>query len=165
MSSSSNLLLYLSARADQILNTLIEEAILASCKSDTGGCSGRKEEERGVEGGKELDVGVEANRRLFVGGTPSLGVRTGEDAKDWERNESEGVTKDFVNFGGGFEVEALAFIAQGGGLNKSRLADHMSRNKRTRLAGFFAYSCVRPPDTMQSAFIFAVFPLDCYCVR
>lgn len=123
MSSSSILLLYLSARADQILSTRIEEAFLASCKSTTGGGSGREEEERGVERDKELDVGVDANRRLFVGGTPSLKVRIGEDAKDWEREESEGVMKDF---GGGFEVEALAFIAQGVGLNKSRLADHMS---------------------------------------
>ena len=93
------------------MRTRIEEAILASCKSGTVGCSGREEEERGVE--RELDVGVDANRRLFVGGTPSLKVRMGEDAKDWEREESEGVTKDFVNFGGGFEVEALAFIATG----------------------------------------------------
>jgi hypothetical protein len=105
-----------------MLSTRIEEAILASCKSGTVGCSGRKEEERGVE--RELDVGVDANRRLFAGGTPPLEVRMGEDAKDWEREGSEGVGEDFVNFGGGFEVEALAFIAQRDGLNKSRLADH-----------------------------------------
>jgi len=119
MSSSSNLLLYLSAREDQILRTRIEEAILASCKSDTVGCSGR-EEERGVERERELDVGVDANRRLFAGRAPSLEMGMGEDAKDWEREELEGVREGFVNFGGGFEVEALAFIAQGGGLSKSR---------------------------------------------
>jgi len=129
MSSSSILLLYLSASADQMLSTRIEEAFLASCKSTTGGCSGREEEERGVDRDKELDVGVDANRRRFAGGTPSLKVRIGEDAKDWEREESGGVTKDFVNFGGGFEVEALAFIAQGDGLNKSRLADHMVQSE------------------------------------
>jgi len=49
----------------------------------------------------------------------------GEDAKDWEREESEGGTKGFANLRGGFEVEALAFIARRDGLNKSRLADHM----------------------------------------
>jgi hypothetical protein len=81
ISSSYNLLLYLSARADQILSTRIEEAVLASCKSDGVGCSGR-DEERGVERDKELDVGVDANRRLFAGGASSLEVRIGEDAKD-----------------------------------------------------------------------------------
>ena len=112
ISSSSILLLYLSARADQILSTRIEEAALASCKSESVGCSGREEEERGVERDKELEVGVDANRRLLAGGTPSLEVRMGEDAKDREREESGGGTEGFVNFGGGFEVEALAFIAQ-----------------------------------------------------
>lgn len=104
----------------------MEEAILASCKSEIVGCSGREEEERGVDRDKELDVGVDANRRLFASGTPSLKVRIGEDAKDWEREEPEGVTKAFADFGGGFEVEDLAFIAQGYRLNKSRFADHMS---------------------------------------
>lgn len=136
MSSSSNLLLYLSAREAQILSTLIEEAARASCILSGVGCSGRIEEDRGVEREKELDVGVDANRRLFAGGAPSLKVRTGEDAKDWEREESGGGTKDFVNFGGRFEVEALALIAQGVGLNKSRLADHMMEHgplTKTRL--------------------------------
>jgi len=95
-----------------MLSTRIEEAVLASCKSDGAGCSGREEEERGVERDKELEVGVDANRRLFTGGTPSLKVRMGDEAKDWEREEAEGGTEVFVNFGGGFEVEALAFIAQ-----------------------------------------------------
>ena len=96
-----------------MLSTRTEEAILASCKSEIVGCSGR-EEERGVDRDKELDVGVDANRRLFAGGTPSLEVQMG-DAKDWERGESGGGTKDFADFGGGFEVEDLAFIAQGAG--------------------------------------------------
>ena len=95
-----------------MLSTRIEEAILASCKSGTAGCSGREEEERGVERDRELDLGVDANRRLFTGGTPSPKVGMGEDAKDWEREEVEGVREGFVNFGGGFEVEALAFIAR-----------------------------------------------------
>ena len=56
----------------------------------------------------------------------------GEDAKNWEREESEGGMKGFANFGGGFEVEALAFIARGGGLSKSRLADHMMSGRGTR---------------------------------
>ena len=116
----------------------MEEAARASCKSDTVGCSGREEEERGVEREKELEVGVDANRRLLAGGTPSLKVGMGEDAKDWEREESEGGMNDLVNFGGGFEVEALAFIAQRDGLNKSRLADHMSRS--TNASWLFASS-------------------------
>jgi len=73
---------------------------------------------------------VDANRRLLAGGTRSLEVRMGEDAKDWKRDESGGGTEGFVNLGGGFEVEALAFIARRGGLNKSRLSDHMVRGKR-----------------------------------
>ena len=113
ISSSSILLLYLSARLDQILSTRIEEAVLASCRSGNAGCSGR-EEERGVEREKELEVGVDANRRLFAGGTPSLEVRMGEDAKDREREGSEVGTENFVKPGGGFEVEALAFIARAG---------------------------------------------------
>jgi len=136
MSSSSILLLYLSARADQILNTRIEEAARASCISGNVGCSGREEDERGVERDKELEVGVDANRRLFVGGALSRKVRTGEDAKDWEREESEGGTKVLLNFGGGFEVAALAFIAQRDGLNKSRLADHMTRRSQNALSAF-----------------------------
>ena len=100
------------------------EAALASCRSAGVGCSGREEEERGVERERELEVGVDANRRRFAGGTPSLKVRMGEDAKGLERGESEGGAKNFVTLEGGFEVEALAFIAQLE-LNKSRLADHM----------------------------------------
>ena len=127
-----------------MLSTRIEEAVLASCKSEGVGCSGREEEERGVERDNELEVGVDANRRLLAGGTPSLEVRMGEDAKDREREESGGGRKDFVNFGGGFEVEALAFIAQGDGLNTSRLADHMSKNKRRVCSWLFA--SVRVPE-------------------
>ena len=129
MSSSSNLLLYLSARADQILNTLIEEAALASCISASVGCSGRDDEERGVER-EELDVGVDANRRLFVGASPSLKLRTGEGAKDWEREESEGWTKGFANLGGGFEDEALAFITIPAGLKSRLAADHMNTHQQ-----------------------------------
>ena len=73
---------------------------------------------------------MDANRRLFVGGTPSLKVRMGEDAKDWEREESEGAKKGFMRSGGGFEVEALALITRGDGSSKSRLADYMSREQR-----------------------------------
>ena len=75
---------------------------------------------------------MDANRRLFAGGTPSLEVRMGEDAKDREREGSEVGTENFVKPGGGFEVEALAFIARGGGLSKSRLADHMMSGRGTR---------------------------------
>ena len=57
---------------------------------------------------------MDANRRLFAGGTPSLEVRMGEDAKDRERERSEVGTENFVKPGGGFEVEALAFIARAG---------------------------------------------------
>ena len=56
---------------------------------------------------------MDANRRRLAGGTPSLEERMGGDTKDWERGESEGGTKGLVNFGG-FEVEALAFIARRG---------------------------------------------------
>jgi len=81
-----------------MLSTRIEDAVLASCKSGSVGCSGREEEERGVEREKELEVGVDANRRRFAGGAGSLEVRMGEDAKDWEREESEGGMKGFANF-------------------------------------------------------------------
>ena len=98
---------------------------------------------------------MDANRRLFVGGTPSLKVRTGEDAKDWEREESEGVKKGFMRSGSGFEVEALAFIARGDGSSKSRLADHMSREQRDAswLFRVFEY-----PHNALFIYLFADFP-------
>jgi len=138
-----------------MLSTRIEEAVLASCKSGRVGCSGREEEERGVEREKELEVGVDANRRLFAGGTGSLEVRMGEDAKDWEREESEGGMKGFANFGGGFEVEALAFIARRDGLNKSRLADHMTSRGGTRLGSRGGFASLSPglgPLTRYASF-------------
>ena len=52
---------------------------------------------------------MDANRRLFAGGTPSLKVRMGEDAKDWEREESEGATKGFIP--GTFMSRVLQLIA------------------------------------------------------
>jgi hypothetical protein len=87
----------------------------------------------------------------------------GEEAKDCEREESEGGTKGLANFGGGFEVEALASIAQGDGLNRSRLADHMSRAK-TRPASFASSSLrvLEPPTQCVSRFysqILAPLPL------
>ena len=45
--------------------------------------------------------------------------------------ELEGGTKSFVNFGGGFEVEALALIAQAGGLKSRLAADHMHANQQS----------------------------------
>lgn len=94
-----------------MLSTRATEAVLALCKSAGGGCSGRDEEERGVKGGEEHDVGVDSSRRRFVGGRPSRKVRIGEDAKGRGRGGSEGGTKNLVTLEGGFEVEALAFIA------------------------------------------------------
>ena len=109
ISSSSNLLVYLSARVDQISSNRIVEAVLSWC-------SGQDEEGGGVESEKELEDGVDANRRLLGGGTSSLKVRRGEDAKYWEREESVGES---------LEVEALGLIARAEQVGTCR-ADHMS---------------------------------------
>jgi hypothetical protein len=75
------------------------------------------------------------------------------EAKDCEREESEGGTKGLVSFWGGFEVGALASIARRSGLNRARLADHMSRAK-TRPASFASSSLrvVEPPTQCVSCF-------------
>ena len=86
----------------------------------------------------------------------------GEDAKDWGCEEPEGATKVFADFGGGFEAEDLAFISQGCGLNKSRLTDHMSRNKQ-RVSAFNFASALRvfdPPNTILVHFLFTGFSLS-----
>jgi len=86
----------------------------------------------------------------------------GDEAKDWEREEAEGGTEDFVNFGGGFEVEALAFIAQGVGLNKSRLADHMGESQSASW-NFRAFAFLAHLTTIHSVFYSQI--LCCRCVR
>jgi hypothetical protein len=80
----------------------------------------------------------------------------GEEAKDCEREESEGGTKGLASFWGGFEVEALASIAQEERVEQGATCrSHEPSQNASRLLRVFEPSRRRTTDTMRFAFLFS----------